>query len=65
MDRMMNIYMKTIEEILLPKDKRLNLEMEEERLSGLQDQQEDKRICACGEMLDECPDAYAHITSGA
>lgn len=26
---------------------------------------ETKNECLCGEPLDECPDAYAHITGGA
>ena len=41
-------------------------ELEQERLSGLQDQQhETPEYCLCGEMLYKCDDAYAHITGGA
>jgi hypothetical protein len=41
-------------------------EREAERLSGLRDQheQENNNECLCGELLDTCPDAYAHITGG-
>tara|TARA_B100001093_G_scaffold66428_1_gene56419 strand:+ start:75 stop:203 length:129 start_codon:yes stop_codon:yes gene_type:complete len=40
-------------------------EKEQERISGLQDQHEDTGLCTCGEKIDDCSDAYAHITGGA
>ena len=43
------------------------IEEEQERMAGLKDQheQENNNECLCGELLDTCPDAYAHITGGA
>ena len=26
---------------------------------------EEIELCTCGEPLEDCPDAYAHVTSGA
>ena len=43
---------------------RLEKEMEDERLSGLQDQHEDDGLCICGEPLDKCPDGYEHMSGG-
>jgi len=42
---------------------RLEKEMEDERLSGLQDQQQID-MCICGEKINDCPDAYAHMSDG-
>ena len=42
---------------------RLEKEMEDERLSGLQDQKHDS-LCICGEPLDKCPDGYEHMSGG-
>ena len=39
-------------------------EMEDERLSALQDQHEDDGLCICGEPLDKCPDGYEHMSGG-
>ena len=49
----------------IAKQQKLNAELEAERLSGLQDQQEDDGLCTCGEPLDACPDAYEHLSGGA
>tara|TARA_R100000742_G_C4245984_1_gene64918 strand:- start:432 stop:662 length:231 start_codon:yes stop_codon:yes gene_type:complete len=42
----------------------LDEDLEAERLSGLRDQHEDEGLCTCGELLDACPDAYEHLSSG-
>ena len=49
----------------IARQQKLNAELETERLSGLQDQNEDTGLCTCGVMIADCDDAYAHITGGA
>ena len=43
---------------------RIIADLEAERLSGLQDQHEDDGLCICGEKINDCPDAYAHMSDG-
>ena len=40
---------------------RIIADLENERLSGLQDQQQID-MCICGEKINDCPDAYAHMS---
>ena len=42
---------------------RIIADLEAERLSGLLDQQQDN-MCICGEKINDCPDAYAHMSDG-
>ena len=41
----------------------LEKEMEDERLSAL-DQQKYDDMCICGEKLDDCTTAYEHMSGG-
>ena len=41
------------------------IEEEQERMAGLQDQNEDTGLCTCGVLISDCDDAYEHITGGA
>ena len=42
---------------------RIIADLENERLSGLQDQKHDS-LCICGEPLDKCQDGYEHMSGG-
>ena len=33
--------------------------------TGFKYKHEDEELCTCGEKIDDCRDAYAHITGGA
>ena len=44
-------------------EQRLTADLEAERLSALQDQQQDS-LCICGEKINDCPSAYEHMSGG-